>query len=151
MTGKIWNQTPLPIKSRFCLIMQKTWVSVRGILYRRWNFRDNFSKTGLSADAENGGKWKGRDYYRKGCFFGREQVKMCTLTQMIYLCLDVTFIAIQENIHSTTGEAMLPFYNIFNEWVVCGCRRARKSVQSLIWKSHRADGFLLPLPMNTRR
>lgn len=40
---------------------------------------------------------------------------MCTLTQMIYLCLDVTFIAIQENIHSTTGEAMLPFYNIFNE------------------------------------
>lgn len=31
------------------------------------------------------------------------------------------------------------------------CRRARKSVQSLIWKSHRADGFLLPLPMNTRR
>ena len=36
--------------------------------------------------------------------FGREQVEMGRLTQVVYPSLGVTFIAIQENINSTTGE-----------------------------------------------
>ena len=50
--------------------------------------------------------------------FGREQVEMGRLTQVVYPSLGITFIAIQENINSTTGEGMemLPFYSIFNEW-----------------------------------
>lgn len=47
--------------------------------------------------------------------FGREQVEMGRLTQVVYPSLGITFIAIQENINSTTGEGMemLPFYSIF--------------------------------------
>lgn len=47
--------------------------------------------------------------------FGREQVEMGRLTQVVYPSLGVTFIAIQENVNSTTGEGMemLPFYSIF--------------------------------------
>lgn len=43
---------------------------------------------------------------------------MGRLTQVVYPSLGITFIAIQENINSTTGEGMemLPFYSIFNEW-----------------------------------
>ena len=50
--------------------------------------------------------------------FGREQVEAGRLTQIVYPSLGVTFISIQENVNSTTGEGMemLPFYNIFNEW-----------------------------------
>ncbi len=50
--------------------------------------------------------------------FGREQVEMSRLTQIVYPSLGVTFIAIQENVNSSTGEGMemLPFYSIFNEW-----------------------------------
>ena len=50
-----------------------------------------------------------------------EQVEMGRLTQVVYPSLGVTFIAIQENINSITGEGMemLPFYSIFNEWY-CG-------------------------------
>lgn len=50
--------------------------------------------------------------------FGREQVEMGRLTQVVYPSMGVTFIAIQENVNSTTGEGieMLPFYSIFNEW-----------------------------------
>ena len=50
--------------------------------------------------------------------FGREQVEAGRLTQIVYPSLGVTFISIQENINSSTGEGMemLPFYNIFNEW-----------------------------------
>ena len=47
---------------------KKTWVFAPGFLCGRWNFRDDFSKTGFSADAENGGKRRGRDDHRKGCF-----------------------------------------------------------------------------------
>lgn len=64
--------------------------------------------------------------------FGREQVEMGRLTQVVYPSLGITFIAIQENINSTTGEGMemLPFYSIFNE---CMRRRLpRKSVRSMI-------------------
>lgn len=50
--------------------------------------------------------------------FGREQVEAGRLTQIVYPSLGITFISIQENVNSTTGEGMemMPFYNIFNEW-----------------------------------
>lgn len=49
---------------------------------------------------------------------GREQVEAGRLTQIVYPSLGITFISIQENVNSSTGEGMemLPFYNIFNEW-----------------------------------
>ena len=63
--------------------------------------------------------------------FGREQVEMGRLTQVVYPSLGITFIAIQENINSTTGEGMemLPFYSIFNEWYAA--QTPRKSVRSM--------------------
>ena len=50
--------------------------------------------------------------------FGREQVEMGRLTQIVYPSLGVTFISIQENVNTAakTGLEMMPFYNIFNEW-----------------------------------
>lgn len=50
--------------------------------------------------------------------FGREQVEMGRLTQVVYPSLGVTFISLQENVNSRTGAGMemMPFYNIFNEW-----------------------------------
>ncbi len=53
--------------------------------------------------------------------FGREQVEMGRLTQVVYPSLGITFIAIQENINSTTGEGMemLPFLQHLQR-VVCG-------------------------------
>lgn len=63
--------------------------------------------------------------------FGREQVEMGRLTQVVYPSLGITFIAIQENINSTTVR----------EWKCCpftasstsGMRRRlpRKSVRSM--------------------
>ena len=51
--------------------------------------------------------------------FGREQVEMGRLTQIVYPSLGVTFISIQENVNTAakTGLEMMPFYNIFN---ACG-------------------------------
>ncbi len=48
--------------------LKKVWVSAPGFLCRRRHFRDNLSKAGFSADAENGGERRGRDDHRKGCF-----------------------------------------------------------------------------------
>ena len=50
--------------------------------------------------------------------FGREQVEMGRLTQVVYPTLGVTFISLSENVNSKTGAGMemMPFYNIFNEW-----------------------------------
>ena len=50
--------------------------------------------------------------------FGREQVEAGRLTQIVYPSLGITFISIQENVNSSTGEGveMMPFYHIFNEW-----------------------------------
>ena len=47
--------------------------------------------------------------------FGREQVEMGRLTQIVYPSLGVTFISIQENVNTAakTGLEMMPFYNIF--------------------------------------
>lgn len=38
--------------------------------------------------------------------FGREQVEAGRLTQIVYPSLGITFISIQENVNSTTGEGM---------------------------------------------
>ena len=46
--------------------------------------------------------------------FGREQVEMGRLTQIVYPSLGVIFISIQENVNTATktGLEMMPFYNI---------------------------------------
>ncbi len=50
--------------------------------------------------------------------FGREQVEMGRLTQVVYPSLSIRFIAIQERVDTLTGDGveMMPFHNIFNEW-----------------------------------
>lgn len=65
--------------------------------------------------------------------FGREQVEMGMLTQVVYPSLGVTFIAIQENINFTTGEGMemLPFYSIFNEWYAAQTSKKIRAVNEL--------------------
>ena len=70
--------------------------------------------------------------------FGREQVEMGRLTQVVYPSLGITFIAIQENINSTTGEGMemLPFYSIFNEWYAA---QTSKKIRA-VWQSRSDNG-----------
>lgn len=65
--------------------------------------------------------------------FGREQVEMGRLMQVVYPSLGVTFIAIQENVNSTTGEGMemLPFYSIFNEWYAAQTSKKIRAVNEL--------------------
>lgn len=65
--------------------------------------------------------------------FGREQVEMGRLTQVVYPSMGVTFIAIQENVNSTTGEGMemLPFYSIFNEWYAAQTSKKIRAVNEL--------------------
>ena len=70
--------------------------------------------------------------------FGREQVEAGRLTQIVYPSLGVTFISIQENINSSTGEGMemLPFYNIFNEWYAA---QTSKKIRA-VWLSKADNG-----------
>lgn len=70
--------------------------------------------------------------------FGREQVEAGRLTQIVYPSLGITFISIQENVNSSTGEGMemLPFYNIFNEWYAA---QASKKIRA-VWKSKAEHG-----------
>lgn len=70
--------------------------------------------------------------------FGREQVEMGRLTQMVYPSLGVTFIAIQENVNTAkgTGLEMMPFYNIFNEWYA---EQTSKKIKA-VWKSKADNG-----------
>ena len=70
--------------------------------------------------------------------FGREQVEAGRLTQIVYPSLGVTFISIQENVNSTTGEGMemLPFYNIFNEWYAA---QTSKKIRA-VWQSKADNG-----------
>ena len=58
---------------------------------------------------------------------------MGRLTQVVYPSLGVTFIAIQENVNSTTGEGMemLPFYSIFNEWYAAQTSKKIRAVNEL--------------------
>ena len=70
--------------------------------------------------------------------FGREQVEMGRLTQMVYPSLGITFIAIQENVNTSkgTGLEMMPFYNIFNEWYA---EQTSKKIKA-VWKSKAENG-----------
>lgn len=70
--------------------------------------------------------------------FGREQVEMGRLTQIVYPSLGVTFISIQENVNTAakTGLEMMPFYNIFNEWYA---EQTSKKVRA-VWATKAANG-----------
>ncbi len=70
--------------------------------------------------------------------FGREQVEMGRLTQVVYPSLGVTFISLQENINSRTGAGMemMPFYNIFNEWYASQTSQKIRQV----WKTKSEHG-----------
>ena len=70
--------------------------------------------------------------------FGREQVEAGRLTQIVYPSLGITFISIQENVNSTTGNGMemLPFYNIFNEWYAA---QTSKKIRA-VWQSKAEHG-----------
>ena len=70
--------------------------------------------------------------------FGREQVEAGRLTQIVYPSLGVTFISIQENVNSSTGDGMemLPFYNIFNEWYAA---QTSKKIRA-VWQSKSNNG-----------
>lgn len=70
--------------------------------------------------------------------FGREQVEMGRLTQIVYPSLGVTFISIQENVNTSTktGLEMMPFYNIFNEWYA---EQTSKRIRA-VWKSKAEHG-----------
>lgn len=70
--------------------------------------------------------------------FGREQVEAGRLTQIVYPSLGITFISIQENVNSNTGEGMemLPFYNIFNEWYAA---QTSKKIRA-VWQSKAEHG-----------
>ena len=70
--------------------------------------------------------------------FGREQVEAGRLTQIVYPSLGITFISIQENVNSSTGDGMemLPFYNIFNEWYAA---QTSKKIRA-VWQSKAEHG-----------
>lgn len=70
--------------------------------------------------------------------FGREQVEMGRLTQVVYPSLGIRFIAIQERVDTQTGEGveMMPFHNIFNEWYAA---QTSKKIRA-VWQSKAEHG-----------
>lgn len=70
--------------------------------------------------------------------FGREQVEMGRLTQVVYPSLGIRFIAIQERVDTLTGDGveMMPFHNIFNEWYAA---QTSKKIRD-VWKSKSDNG-----------
>lgn len=68
--------------------------------------------------------------------FGREQIGMYSLTQVIYPSLDVTFIAILEPTISRPVKewkcCSLFFCSIFNEWYVAQTSKSPRTVNRLI-------------------
>lgn len=70
--------------------------------------------------------------------FGREQVEMGRLTQVVYPSLGIRFIAIQERVDTLTGDGveMMPFHNIFNEWYAA---QTSKKIRA-IWQSKADNG-----------
>lgn len=70
--------------------------------------------------------------------FGREQVEMGRLTQVVYPSLGIRFIAIQERVDTLTGDGveMLPFHNIFNEWYAA---QTSKKIRA-VWQSKAEHG-----------
>ena len=65
--------------------------------------------------------------------FGREQVEMGRLTQVVYPSLGIRFIAIQERVDTLTGDGveMMPFHNIFNEWYAAQTSKKIRAVNEL--------------------
>ena len=70
--------------------------------------------------------------------FGRESIEMGRLTQVVYPSLGVTFIAIQENVNTSTGTGLetMPFHNIFNEWYA---EQTSKKIKA-VWKAKADNG-----------
>jgi DNA invertase Pin-like site-specific DNA recombinase len=70
--------------------------------------------------------------------FGRESIEMGRLVQIVYPSLGVTFIAIQENVNTSTGTGLetMPFHNIFNEWYA---EQTSKKIKA-VWKAKAANG-----------
>ncbi len=70
--------------------------------------------------------------------FGREQVEMGRLTQVVYPSLGIRFIAIQERVDTLTGDGveMMPFHNIFNEWYAA---QTSKKIRA-VWQSKAEHG-----------
>ena len=70
--------------------------------------------------------------------FGRESIEMGRLVQIVYPSLGVTFIAIQENVNTSTGTGLetMPFHNIFNEWYA---EQTSKKIKA-VWKAKANNG-----------
>lgn len=70
--------------------------------------------------------------------FGREQVEMGRLTQVVYPSLGIRFIAIQERVDTLTGDGveMMPFHNIFNEWYAA---QTSKKIRA-VWQTKAEHG-----------
>lgn len=70
--------------------------------------------------------------------FGREQVEMGRLSQVVYPSLGIRFIAIQERVDTLTGDGveMMPFHNIFNEWYAA---QTSKKIRA-VWQSKAEHG-----------
>lgn len=70
--------------------------------------------------------------------FGREQIEMGRLLQIVYPSLGVTFIFIQEGVNTTTkiGMQLVPFVNIFNEWYA----EQTSQIIRAVWKSNAEHG-----------
>ena len=70
--------------------------------------------------------------------FGREQIEMGRLLQIVYPSLGVTFIFIQEGVNTTTkiGMQLVPFVNIFNEWYA----KQTSQIIRAVWKSKAEHG-----------
>jgi len=96
--------------------------------------RPDFQRMQAKAEAGEIGTIIVKDLSR----FGREQVEMGRLTQMVYPSLGITFIAIQENVNTSagTGLEMMPFYNIFNEWYA---EQTSKKIKA-VWQSKADNG-----------
>ncbi|MBQ6022746.1 MAG: recombinase family protein [Clostridia bacterium] len=96
--------------------------------------RDDFQRMQRMAEEGKIGTIIVKDLSR----FGREQVEAGRLTQIVYPSLGITFISIQENVNSTTGEGMemMPFYNIFNEWYAA---QTSKKIRA-VWQNKAEHG-----------
>ena len=96
--------------------------------------RDDFQRMQKLAEEGKVGTIIVKDLSR----FGREQVEAGRLTQIVYPSLGITFISIQENVNSSTGEGMemMPFYNLFNEWYAA---QTSKKIRA-VWQSKAEHG-----------
>ena len=97
--------------------------------------RPSFQRMGRMAENGEIGTIIVKDLSR----FGREQVEMGRLTQVVYPSLGIRFIAIQERVDTLTGDGveMMPFHNIFNEWYAA---QTSKKIRA-VWQSKAEQVF----------